>query len=42
MMFVREGRRRLKPRLHKRCPDGARTEEGNIILTAHSSTLQPL
>ncbi len=38
MMFVREGRRRLKPRLHKRCPDGARTEENNIIFTVNSST----
>ncbi len=30
-------RRRLKPRLHKRSPP-PRTEEKNVILTAHSST----
>ncbi|MCY7382109.1 MAG: hypothetical protein LH628_05905 [Microcoleus sp. CAN_BIN18] len=30
-------RRRLKPRLYKRCPP-PRTEEDNVILTAWSST----
>jgi hypothetical protein len=34
-------RRRLKPRLDQPSPDGARTEENNIILNTPSSTRAP-